>query len=117
MTGEGSGNRRKEYGRDRRQRKTIEDDSRRQKLMGDGGTRCKVMVRSMRYRGMIGHYKSSEKGSGGNQPRGCSGVVRNGKEEKIKRKRMQPQKRDIHENKKFTVELNLVFSLRCFPMF
>lgn len=108
VTGEVSDNRRKEDGGDRRQRKTIEDDPRRQKPMDDGGTRCQVMVRSMRYRGMIGHYKSPEKGSGGNQPRGCYGVVRNGKEEKIKRKRTQPQKREIYENKKLIVELNLV---------
>ena len=60
---------------------------------------------------MIGYYKSSVKRRGGDQPRGFYGMRKNGKVTKM----MQPQKRDIYENRRFAAELNLVFSLRCFP--
>ena len=69
----------------------------------------------MQDRGMMGHYEIvSKKGGWQALTRGSRGRQQNGKE-KITEKRMQPQKRDICENRRCTMRDIVVFSLQSFP--
>ena len=85
------------------------------KPKGGGGrlwTKEERYVLSMRDRGLIGSYKpSAEKVIG----RKYGGIAMEWQRRNNQGKRMQPRKRDIYGIGRFIAELDLVFSLRCFP--
>ena len=91
-----------------RPKMTKPDNQRRNAMEGNG--------EEMRYVGSWDDKIVSKKGGWQGLTRGRRGRQQNGKE-KITEKRMQPQKRDIRENRRCTMRHIVVFSLQSFPDF